>query len=1567
MLGHFLDRKFEELGAYLGRNPKVCLYLFLSGLALVIILSPGISVSEEEDRTEELYVHLKSRLPHQYDVLKKHWGGLTRSQLVIYENEEGETASKKAMDAMIASATPFWKEDETDLCSAWDGFVSSRPAECDTPAYANNIYCNCEEIAASPNQIYFELEREDLSLVNITMKDVCESPDVPPLIGSTDTPTVLPSEAGFLQSQYFSVIQSLLVFSERSHTSLVGSAGYSSGKFPAISAIGDAIVQHETFLANNALRQDLGASVYSDGYVAGIGSLGRSFSLVKNDTLNSDALVAMWSAYGSDPTTSRTDLIQAYNTVSGDMSGMYAFDTIATTVSKVMEGVTLLMGAISKGVLAARYSFATEGRYMSYAYAEYADCVSKYIVDNRTQILADVFDTVVNKLDMSENGMLDWDAAGIAAAKAVVQNSLGRGENPATNTTVQFLALVAFVSTATEPYASYLASKQNAFYLFDTDGVAAATPVAIGSLATQLSTGGSTFSPTDLNNIATAYVTAASNDTLASGATQAIAEGVGLAFSVGNSVVAAVVTGVLSSLRAPSLLLPDDVVLGGAIRPLPRGWGVDRFPCSRATGLDVFQEGDFDYPYKLKMLDRISSYMYYFTSLDMFSDHASRTQCLETRFTQPSKDGAYLNALDGEWLTYSAPNFPAFTAAEVAFDASIANGDSLSAAAAIGVNTFVANGGVRFDFTNSSNSFPLGSAKGLAFLATSSGQAFASKLGTAIATGASTATAINDQFPLIVQALFSFGYWYRPSYGSHPLSQSNLTTPEILAVFDDAITNTANPSITISECITHNTDSVSFLGDPVLGCFLAWSGSILPYELSLGSLEYDEFDNLISIPTQRIAGSNFAESHISFETHINSVLEKTTGLRERLNIHQAFEAVGIDYFRKLWNKDFGTGFAQGEKFGDQSLFFQMSRSVEDTIHEAAKVEYSLLIGGFFCLVVYLYLTSTNLRNTVYSHGWLAVSGVLVIVLSTFAALGLSAYLGVKFTPISTNVVPFIAVGVGVDDVLVVLAAFHNAFQRGHTSVESLMKFTLAESGASVTFTSLTNFIAFAIASAAPVLVVRLFCFQMLASIFLNWLFIMLIFIPLMYRDARRVSSGTPERMCTCAAPSHNEDNVKFTDSFFSKVFSPVILSPRVRIFVMVCFATCIGLSIWQSNNVELGTKISDIATKGDYLYDFATRLETSFTMYSGYFVTLTDDVAGAQQNLLDTVDNLQASVWVADSAPIASFYWLHSMLSQTTGSITPVSSAEFYPVFATWMSAFGVTSLNDLYCIDISTDEQVSCTSIVGAFSNPPATTSNANVRLVAMRGTYYIRNLNEIPDFVSAIESTSNAVKEIANTYDKSNDTNFESFAFGYVDLFYEQYVHTYTDLYTIVGSCLAGIFVITFIYQFSIVSSLIVCVIVFVVDLEVYALMGVFGIKLNAFSLTNLCLAIAMAIEFTAHLAHQYVFEDKDTRKEKAAGALAFMGTPLLNGFVSTAIALLFISNSQTEFIRLYYFAMFFSTIVVAFLNGIFVLPVLFSLFGPTNTASSRTEKLASVDLALTSGKQEAESEEGIRIDVI
>jgi hypothetical protein len=37
----------------------------------------------------------------------------------------------------------------------------------------------------------------------------------------------------------------------------------------------------------------------------------------------------------------------------------------------------------------------------------------------------------------------------------------------------------------------------------------------------------------------------------------------------------------------------SEATVGHTARPLPNTWGIDRFPCGRATGLDIFREGDF--------------------------------------------------------------------------------------------------------------------------------------------------------------------------------------------------------------------------------------------------------------------------------------------------------------------------------------------------------------------------------------------------------------------------------------------------------------------------------------------------------------------------------------------------------------------------------------------------------------------------------------------------------------------------------------------------------------------------------------------------------------------------------------------------------------------------------------------------------------------------------------------------------------------------------------------------------------------------------------------------------------
>jgi len=69
-------------------------------------------------------------------------------------------------------------------------------------------------------------------------------------------------------------------------------------------------------------------------------------------------------------------------------------------------------------------------------------------------------------------------------------------------------------------------------------------------------------------------------------------------------------------------------------------------------------------------------------------------------------------------------------------------------------------------------------------------------------------------------------------------------------------------------------------------------------------------------------------------------------------------------------------------------------------------------------------------------------GVLLVCLSVFASLGLTAAVGTEFTPTITQVLPFLALGLGVDDMFVVTASFHAAF--GNNAREKVTNITIAK-------------------------------------------------------------------------------------------------------------------------------------------------------------------------------------------------------------------------------------------------------------------------------------------------------------------------------------------------------------------------------------------------------------------------------------------------------------------------------------------------------------------------------------------
>jgi hypothetical protein len=194
----------------------------------------------------------------------------------------------------------------------------------------------------------------------------------------------------------------------------------------------------------------------------------------------------------------------------------------------------------------------------------------------------------------------------------------------------------------------------------------------------------------------------------------------------------------------------------------------------------------------------------------------------------------------------------------------------------------------------------------------------------------------------------------------------------------------------------------------------------------------------------------------------------------------------------------------------------MWKSAEDVIKDANHTPEWQLILSIMLVSIYSVIAFINIRDLVHSHTMLVLMGMVVVSLSILAGFGLTATVGIKFTPLAGSVVPFLALGLGIDDIFVLVTILRShltnpqleSLNRGGSSKPEIeMKLTVALAGPSLVLTTFSILASFFISSVNPMLIVRWFCWQMGITASIHTCGMLLIFIPLMSIDARWVKAG----------------------------------------------------------------------------------------------------------------------------------------------------------------------------------------------------------------------------------------------------------------------------------------------------------------------------------------------------------------------------------------------------------------------------------------------------------------------------
>ncbi|CAN0154943.1 unnamed protein product, partial [Ectocarpus sp. 12 AP-2014] len=736
---------------------------------------------------------------------------------------------------------------------------------------------------------------------------------------------------------------------------------------------------------------------------------------------------------------------------------------------------------------------------------------------------------------------------------------------------------------------------------------------------------------------------------------------------------------------------------------LPAGWGIDRFPCSRLSPLDCFQEGGYDYPEALQQLDLVSTFV-------RFNNETVTAECVQ--------------------------DF----------------GDIVSALQ-------VFNGGTEEE-------------------------------------GAAASAAATAQLTLVIDAFFSWGYHWRLPY-------TGLTEDEIVAHLQAAREFTfsdADPTDCIATAVAG--------GSPA--CCLSWAATKLETDLIFAGVD----DNDGSIKYLMTSQANFPINHPAWISTMEARGVTTEEGREAVAL--GWEAAMVDEMTPRFEGEAGSGFGEGETFEDVDLDFFVKRSGDDIIENGNSPEPYLIIIAYLGMVIFAAVSMGSWKFSepksvaLYSRVLLSLGGMFVVALSTAACLGFISALSIPLTPLSVSVVPFLSLGIGIDDMIIFIYTLVHTTDSPGDPRRRLVT-TLVHAGPSVTVTSIAVASCFLVASAVNILTVRYFALHMGFQMLFHLVLLHLMLLPLMYWDSVRVAANRSDMFLIKLSPQGILPEAEFacannTQRFVEKFYAPLVRNKIFKTLVIVIAIAMTAALAWLGfSEIKLGVGLNTLAVEGSYQNSFLGVFETEFDASSVMLVTKEVDFGTYQETLLEMQDVVQDVEWVSDVSTIKDNSWLadsFSSLLTPTEEIIPAD--EFNERFAEWIQGQGVTSANNFYCAEGTDGPRVDC-----AEFDPDTTVIKASQQLLYVHDqTTRENNVKMFRDMREAVDSV-----------DPDRDT------FAYSDTFalQSQYLYSWQMLFWVVGGGAVMVAVIIAVLQGSLTISLLMAGTIIMVVLQVIHLLSV------------------------------------------------------------------------------------------------------------------------------------------------
>lgn len=266
-----------------------------------------------------------------------------------------------------------------------------------------------------------------------------------------------------------------------------------------------------------------------------------------------------------------------------------------------------------------------------------------------------------------------------------------------------------------------------------------------------------------------------------------------------------------------------------------------------------------------------------------------------------------------------------------------------------------------------------------------------------------------------------------------------------------------------------------------------------------------------------------------------------------------------------------------------SITYMAQRSVSDELVSETGSNAMVIAISYLLMFLYVAVAIGTFPNKVHSGFTLGFGGIVIVIAAVCSSMGLTALLGYNVSLISAEVVPFLILAIGVDNMFIIA---NNFARNKHGDIPTRMGETIKQVGPSITAAALCEFLAFFVGSTTNIPALQSFCLTASIAVVFDYIFQILAFVAFLSLDEKRKQAGRLDVFFCVKAKKVDppkEDRVK---GLIEKYYIPCLFSTPCKILSFVMFFGLIGLTFVGYNNLSLGLEQQISFIEGSGLYNY---------------------------------------------------------------------------------------------------------------------------------------------------------------------------------------------------------------------------------------------------------------------------------------------------------------------------------------------------------------------------------------------